>query len=83
MIFILENLNKLTNLEALSFLIVLAFPKASSNVPACTIRSLIVLTVESPETNTRNCKTIRVASVFPEPLSPMKKIILKKIYNYL
>lgn len=60
----------LTNLEALSFRIVRAFPKASSNVPACTKRSLIILTQESPETNTRNCKTIRVASVLPDPLSP-------------
>lgn len=63
-----------TNREALSFFIVLAFPNASSKVFACTKRSLInLISTLSPETRTKNCKTILAASVFPEPLSPKAK----------
>lgn len=61
----------LTNLDALSFLIVRALPKASSKVLAWTRRSFISLTSGMfPETKTKNCKTILAASVFPDPLSP-------------
>lgn len=67
-----HKMNKNTNLEALSFLIVLALPKASNNVPACTNLSFVSLTTGSqPETRTTNCNTILAASVLPEPLSPV------------
>lgn len=67
-----------TNLEALSFFIVLAFPKASSKVFACTKRSFIsFISNVSPDTRTKNCNTILAASVFPEPLSPESEIKLQ------
>lgn len=70
-----------TNLEALSFFIVLAFPKASSKVFACTKRSFMTLISNvSPDTRTKNCKTILAASVFPEPLSPESKVSFQFIY---
>lgn len=63
---------------------VLAFPKASSKVFACTSRSFTILASRlSPETKTKNCKTILAASVFPAPLSPRNGQIRRTVKNSL
>lgn len=61
---------------------VLAFPNASKRVFACTKWSFINLHSKlSPETSTKNCKTILAASVFPEPVSPKKYLTICSLHT--